>query len=101
MTGSKGFDAQANELRQVFKEQEAIHQKRVAKEQVDAENESKAVASSDEIAHRIPDLEDDAYDPTAIAKQMTLIEEKVRIAPHALTDFITYGVYQSSTRRCR
>lgn len=75
--GSKGFEAHADDLRSVFRVQGEAYRKRLAQEEVDAEKERAALAASEDITHRVPDLEDDDHDPADIARQMTLIEERV------------------------
>jgi hypothetical protein len=61
----------------VFRVQGEAYRKRLAQEEVDAEKERAALAASEDITHRVPDLEDDDHDPADIARQMTLIEERV------------------------
>lgn len=74
---SKGFEAHADDLRSVFRVQGEAYRKRLAQEEVDAEKERAALAASEDITHRVPDLEDDDHDPADIARQMTLIEERL------------------------
>jgi hypothetical protein len=76
--GTKGFEAHADDLRTVFRTQGDAYRKRLAQEEIDAEKERVAQAASDDIVNRLPDLEDDDHDPADIARQMTLIEERVQ-----------------------
>lgn len=101
--GSKGFEAHADDLRSVFRVQGEAYRKRLAQEEVDAEKERAALAASEDITHRVPDLEDDDHDPADIARQMTLIEERVctlkppntatRFVPHRITPLTWQRVF--------